>query len=69
MFFCSKQAFVISIRMAKETRWKAAFRSVLELFEYMVVPFEPKGAPATFQANINASLQTLIRTGRNSLAC
>ena len=41
------------IRMAREDRWKTAFRSVLGLFEYKVMPFGLKGAPATFQANIN----------------
>ncbi|CDJ52788.1 OSJNBa0042F21.10 protein, related [Eimeria brunetti] len=47
------------IRMAKEERWKTAFRSVLGLFEYKVMSFDLKGAPATFQANINAYLQPL----------
>ncbi|CDJ52917.1 hypothetical protein EBH_0053470 [Eimeria brunetti] len=35
------------IRMAKEDRWKTAFRSVMGLFEYTVMPFGLKGAPAT----------------------
>ena len=47
------------IRMAKEDTWKTAFHSVLGLYEYKVMPFGPKGAPATFQANINAYLQPL----------
>ncbi|CDI87167.1 OSJNBa0042D13.18 protein, related [Eimeria praecox] len=51
------------IRMAKEDRWKTAFRSVLGLFEYKVMPFGLKGAPATFQANINAYLQPLLGHG------
>ena len=51
------------IRMAKEDRWKTAFRSVLGLFEYRVMPFGLKGAPATFQANINAYLQPLLGQG------
>ncbi|CDI87194.1 hypothetical protein, conserved [Eimeria praecox] len=51
------------IRMAKEDRWKTAFRSVLGLFEYKVMPFGLKGAPATFQANINADLQPLLGRG------
>ncbi|CDJ69949.1 LOW QUALITY PROTEIN: OSJNBa0079C19.6 protein, related [Eimeria necatrix] len=51
------------IRMAKEDRWKTAFRSVLGLFEYQVMPFGLKGAPATFQANINAYLQPLLGQG------
>ncbi|CDJ70183.1 hypothetical protein ENH_00079340 [Eimeria necatrix] len=51
------------IRMAKEDRWKTAFRSVLGLFEYRVMPFGLKGAPATFQANINAYLQLLLGQG------
>ena len=44
------------IRMAKADRWKRAFRSVLDLFEYRVFPFGLMGAPTTFQANINAYL-------------
>ncbi|CDJ46555.1 hypothetical protein EBH_0067040 [Eimeria brunetti] len=48
------------IRMAKKDRWKTAFRSVMGLFEYTVMPFGLKGAPATFQANINAYLQPLL---------
>ncbi|CDJ36209.1 uncharacterized protein EMH_0070210 [Eimeria mitis] len=48
------------IRMAREGRWKTAFRSVQGLFEYKVMPFGLKGAPATFQANINAYLQPLL---------
>ncbi|CDJ62243.1 hypothetical protein ENH_00009170 [Eimeria necatrix] len=31
------------VRMAKEDRWKTAFRSVLGLFEYRVMPFGLKG--------------------------
>ncbi|CDJ63510.1 OSJNBa0042D13.18 protein, related [Eimeria necatrix] len=49
--------------MAKEDRWKTAFRSVLGLFAYRVMPFGLKGAPATFQANINAYLQPLLDQG------
>ena len=51
------------IRMAREDRWKTAFRSALGLFEYKVMPFGLKGAPATFQANINAYLQPLLGQG------
>ncbi|CDJ54046.1 OSJNBa0042D13.18 protein, related [Eimeria brunetti] len=51
------------IRMAKEDRWETAFRSVQGLFEYKVMPFGLKGAPATFQANINAYLQPLLGHG------
>lgn len=51
------------IRMAREDRWKTAFRSVLCLLEYRVMPFGLKGAPATFQANINAYLQPLLGKG------
>lgn len=48
------------IRMNKRDRWKTAFRSVLWLHEYNVMPFVLKGEPATFQANINAYLQHLL---------
>ncbi|CDI85974.1 hypothetical protein EPH_0065450 [Eimeria praecox] len=51
------------IRMAKEDRWKTVFRSVQGLFEYRVMPFGLKGAPATFQATINAYLQPLLGHG------
>ncbi|CDJ49899.1 OSJNBa0079C19.6 protein, related [Eimeria brunetti] len=47
------------IRMAKDGSWKTAFRSVLGLFEYKVMPFGLKGAAATYLANINAYLQPL----------
>ncbi|CDJ64945.1 hypothetical protein ENH_00085700 [Eimeria necatrix] len=48
------------IRMAKEDRCKTAFWSVLGQFEYRVMSFGLKGAPATFQANINAYLQPFL---------
>ncbi|CDJ35189.1 OSJNBa0042F21.10 protein, related [Eimeria mitis] len=51
------------IRMAREDRWNTAFRSVMKLFEYKVMPFGLKGAPATFQANISAYLQPLLGQG------
>ncbi|CDI86681.1 OSJNBa0042D13.18 protein, related [Eimeria praecox] len=51
------------IRMTKEDRWRTAFRSVQGLLEYKVMPFGLKGAPATFQANINAYLQPLLEHG------
>ncbi|CDJ36107.1 uncharacterized protein EMH_0063270 [Eimeria mitis] len=51
------------IRMAREDRWKTAFRSLQSLFEYKVMPFGLKGAPATFQANINAYLHPLLGHG------
>ncbi|CDJ27602.1 Polyprotein, related [Eimeria mitis] len=51
------------IRMAREDRWKTAFRSVQGLVEYKLMPFGLKGAPATFQANINAYLQPLLGNG------
>ncbi|CDJ62307.1 hypothetical protein ENH_00012570 [Eimeria necatrix] len=51
------------IRMAKEDWWKTVFRSVLGLFECRVMPFGLKGAPVTFQANINAYLQPLLGQG------
>ncbi|CDJ53287.1 hypothetical protein EBH_0006860 [Eimeria brunetti] len=51
------------IRMAKDDRWKTAFRSLMGLFEYKVMPFGLNGVPATFQANINAYLQPLLGQG------
>ena len=47
------------VQLVKEDRWKTAFRLVLGLFEYKVMTFGLKKAPATFQANINAYLQAL----------
>ncbi|CDI75825.1 hypothetical protein EPH_0006340 [Eimeria praecox] len=49
--------------MAKEDRWKTAFRSVLGPFEYKAMPFGLKGAPATFQASISAYLHPLLGHG------
>ena len=46
--------------MVREDKWKTAFRWVLGLFEYKVMPFGLKGAPATFRANINTYLQPLL---------
>lgn len=43
-----------------KTVGKQPFRSVLGLFEYKVMTFGFQGAPATFQANINAYLQPLL---------
>ncbi|CDJ48875.1 OSJNBa0042F21.10 protein, related [Eimeria brunetti] len=54
-------------RMAKEDRWKTAFRSVQGLFEFKDMPFGLKGAPATIQVNTNAYLQPLL--GQGVIAC
>ncbi|CDJ49142.1 hypothetical protein EBH_0024340 [Eimeria brunetti] len=51
------------IRMAKEDRWRTVFRSVMRLFEYKVMPLGLKGAPATFQASMNAYLQPVLGQG------
>ncbi|CDJ48367.1 OSJNBa0042D13.18 protein, related [Eimeria brunetti] len=51
------------IRMAKQDRWKTAFRSVQGLFEYKAMPVGLKRAPATCQANINVYLQPLLGQG------
>ncbi|CDJ62952.1 hypothetical protein ENH_00029840 [Eimeria necatrix] len=40
------------IRMAKEVRWRTAFRSVLGVFEYRVMPCGLKCSPVMFQANM-----------------
>ncbi|CDJ50397.1 hypothetical protein EBH_0033290 [Eimeria brunetti] len=64
-YFCTLdlEAGFHQIRMAQEYRWKTAFRSVMGPFEYKVMPFGLNGAPATFQANINAYLQPLLGPG------
>ena len=49
--------------MAQEGRPETAFRSVLGLFEYTVVPFGHKGCMPTFQDNTNACLQPLLEQG------
>ncbi|KAI5449330.1 hypothetical protein NCC49_004831 [Naganishia albida] len=41
------------IRIAKGEEWKTAFRTRYGLFEYLVMPFGPTNAPASFQAMIN----------------
>lgn len=51
------------IRLAAKDRWKTAFRSPLGLFEFKVMPFGLKGAPATFQANVNFYLRKLLGKG------
>ncbi|CDI83527.1 OSJNBa0042D13.18 protein, related [Eimeria praecox] len=51
------------IRTAKEDRWKTGARTVMRLCEYRVMPFGLKGAPATFQDNINAYQQPLLGQG------
>lgn len=47
--------------MAKEDQSKTAFRSVIGIFEYNVMPIGLKGVPATFQTNINAYLREVGR--------
>ena len=51
------------IRVAKGDRWKTAFRSLLGLYESKVMPFGLKGAPATFQANVNYYLRPFLGRG------
>ena len=51
------------IRVAKGDRWKTAFRSLLGLYESKVMPFGLKGAPATFQANVNFYLRPFLGNG------
>ena len=65
MYFSSLdlEAGFHQIRVSNEDRWKTAFRSVVGLFEYKVMPFGLKRAPATFQASINAYLQPLLGQG------
>ena len=48
------------IRIAAGDEWKTAFRTRYGQFEYLVLPFGLRNAPATFQRYMNESLQDFI---------
>ena len=48
------------LRMAEGEEWKTAFLTRYGLFEYLVMPFGPQNAPATFQHFINSVLHKLL---------
>jgi hypothetical protein len=48
------------IAIAKEDRWKTAFRTCYGHFEYSVMLFGLTNSPATFQAYINKALSGLV---------
>ena len=41
------------IHIAKGQEWITVFRTHYRLFEYLIIPFNLTGAPATFQRYIN----------------
>jgi Reverse transcriptase (RNA-dependent DNA polymerase) len=48
------------IRIRKSDKWKTAFRTHYEYYEYVVMPFGLTNAPATFQIYINKILVGLV---------
>ena len=48
------------IRIRKGDKWKTAFRTRYDHFEYLIMSFDLTNAPATFQTYINKSLTSLI---------
>lgn len=51
------------IRMNRADRWKTAFRCIFGAYEFHVMPFELKGAPATFQSTIHVYLEPVLGIG------
>jgi len=50
-------------KIKEEDKWKAAFTTLIELFEPTVMFFGLTNSPATFQAMINNLLRDLINKG------
>jgi hypothetical protein len=48
------------VRIAKGDEWKTAFRTHYGHFEYLVMPFGPTNAPASFQNLINNTLRDFL---------
>ena len=49
------------IKIKKDDEWKTVFKIEFELFEYMIMSFELKNAPATFQVIISEILQKYLK--------
>src|SRR5438034_10306610 len=48
------------IQIREDNKWKTAFQTYYEYFEYLVVPFGLINTPATFQSYINYALYDLV---------
>jgi len=48
------------VQIKKEEKWKTAFKTQLEHFKYIVMPFSLTNVPATFQSLVNNILQDYL---------
>jgi hypothetical protein len=48
------------IRIKSKNKWKTAFRTRYDLFEYIIILFGLTNAPATFQTYINEIFKSLL---------
>jgi hypothetical protein len=52
-----------NIRIHKGNKWKTTFKTLMGLYESLVINFELCNAPATFQTFMDKQLKDLIATG------